>query len=123
MKVLKKCVYDPALITDEMVELGYQIVSQPGATKAFLSTLRSTVNFSGLKKKVLRSFNENFSSIKAQTLVIWGQQDRILPVSGATVAEQGISNAIVHIFDSCGHMPQIELPEEFNTIVGDFLLN
>lgn len=122
LKVLKECVYDPALITDEMVELGYQIVSQPGATKAFLSTLRSTVKFSGLKNEVLRSFTDNFSSIKAQTLIIWGQQDRILPVSGAIVAEQGISNATVHIFDSCGHMPQIELPEEFNTIVENFLL-
>jgi pimeloyl-ACP methyl ester carboxylesterase len=106
-----------------MVELGYQIVSQPGATKAFLATLRSAIKFTGLTKKVLRSFTDNFNSIKAPTLVIWGQQDRILPVSGANVAEKGISNTTVHIFDPCGHMPQIEHPEEFNTIVENFLLN
>ena len=123
MRILKECVYDPSLITDDMVELGYQIVSQPGATKAFLATLRSTIKFTGLTKKVLRSFTDNFNSIKAPTLVIWGQQDRILPVSGANVAEKGIPNTTVHIFDPCGHMPQIERPEEFNTIVENFLLN
>ncbi len=123
MKMLKECVYDPSLITDDMVELGYQIVSQPGATKAFLATLRSSVKFTGLRKEVLGSFTDNYNSIKAPTLVIWGKQDRVLPFSGMNVAEKGIPNTMVHIFDPCGHMPQIERPEEFNTIVENFLLN
>jgi 4,5:9,10-diseco-3-hydroxy-5,9,17-trioxoandrosta-1(10),2-diene-4-oate hydrolase len=123
MRILKECVYDPSLITDKMVDLGYDIVSQPGAKKAFLTTLRSTVKFSGFKKNVLQSFADNYNSIKAPTIVIWGQQDRILPVSGTVAAEQGIPNVTVHIFDQCGHMPQIERPLEFNKIVENFLLN
>ena len=118
---LKECVHDASLITDEMVEFGYQIMSQPGATKAFLATLRALVNMTGLKKQVLRSFTENHNSIKAPTLVVWGQQDRLLPVSGAKVAEKGIPNSTVHIFDPCGHMPHLERPEEFNTLVENFI--
>ncbi len=121
-RVLKECVYDPSLITEEMVALGYEIVSQPGATRAFLTTLRSGVKFAGLRKEVLQTFSDNYPSIQSPTLVIWGRQDRILPVSGAKVAEQGIPNATVKIFDPCGHVPQIERPDEFNAIVEEFLL-
>ncbi len=122
LRVLKECVYDPSLITEEMVEWFYEMVSQPGATRAFLTTLRSGVKFTGLRKEVLQTFTANYPSLKSPTLVIWGQQDRILPVSGAKVAGQGIPNATVQIFDSCGHMPQLERPDEFNAIVEEFLL-
>jgi len=32
-----------------------------------------------------------------------------------------IENSQLHILDRCGHLPQIEKPEEFNQLVLDFL--
>ena len=120
-RVLKECVYDSSLVTDDFAERGYQIASLPGAHKAFLTALRSSVRLGGITENVLNTFFDNLHKINAPVLVIWGQQDRILPVAHARAAEEKIPNTVIHIFDPCGHMPQIERPQEFNTLVLEFL--
>jgi pimeloyl-ACP methyl ester carboxylesterase len=119
--LLKACVHDPAVVTDELIELGYSLAVLPGAQNAFLSTVRSLGNFRGIRKDVLRSIVDNLGTITAPTLVFWGQQDRILPVAHAYIAEKRIPNARLHIFNPCGHLTQLERPEEFNSIVLEFL--
>lgn len=120
-RILQECVYDKSLITEDFIERGYQFALLPGTHKAFLTALRSAVNFGGLTDNVLSSFLDNLHTIQAPTLVIWGRQDRILPVAHAQVAEEKIPNAKIHIFDPCGHLPQIERPQEFNALVRKFL--
>jgi pimeloyl-ACP methyl ester carboxylesterase len=119
--LLKACVHDPAVVTDELIELAYSLAVLPGAQNAFLSTVRSLGNFRGIRKDVLRSIADNLSTITVPTLIFWGQQDRILPVAHAHVAENKIPDTQLHIFDPCGHCPQLERPEEFNSIVLKFL--
>jgi len=119
--LLKQLVHDPAVITDEMVELYYQLSSLPGAQKSFLSALRVGVNLFGQRTEFTRSLVDNLGNITCPTLIIWGRQDRILPVAHAQVAKDGTPNAELHIFDSCGHEPHFEHPEEFNKLVLEFL--
>jgi pimeloyl-ACP methyl ester carboxylesterase len=119
--LLKACVHDPAVVTDELIELAYSLAVLPGAQNAFLSTVRSLGNFRGIRKDFLRSIVDNLGTITAPTLVFWGQQDRILPVAHAYIAEKRIPNARLHIFNPCGHLTQLERPEEFNSIVLKFL--
>ena len=57
----------------------------------------------------------------AVSRVVWGQQDRILPVAHAQVAVAKIPGARLEIYDRCGHMPQLEYPDKFNRLVLDFL--
>ncbi len=45
--LLERCVYDPEMLTDEIVEYTYQHEIRPGAQKCFLSTLRAVSNFFG----------------------------------------------------------------------------
>jgi pimeloyl-ACP methyl ester carboxylesterase len=119
--LLKACVHDPAVVTDELIELAYSLAVLPGAQNAFLSTVRTLGNFRGIRKDVLRSIVDNLGTITAPTLVFWGQQDRILPVAHAYIAEKRIPNARLHIFNPCGHLTQLERPEEFNSLVLEFL--
>ena len=118
---LKECVHDPALVTEELVELGYSLAALPGAQKSFLSTVRAGCNFRGMREDALRSIVDNLATITAPTLIFWGQQDRILPVAHAHVAEERIPNVRLHIFDTCGHLTQLERSEEFNALVLEFL--
>lgn len=120
-QILKECVYDPALVTNELVEFYYQLDTLPGAQKSFLSMLRAGCNLHGLRDDVIRPILDNLATITAPTLIVWGQQDRILPVAHAHMAEKRIPNARLHIFDPCGHLPQLERAEEFNTLVLEFL--
>lgn len=118
---LKACLYDSALVTDELIDFGYSLASLPGAQDALLSTVRTLGNIRGMRKDVLRPIVDNLSAISVPTLIFWGQQDRILPVAHAQVAEDKIPDTQLQIFDPCGHFPQLECPEEFNSIALKFL--
>jgi len=50
--------------------------------------------------------------IRAKTLILWGDNDRVLSVSSAQVFRNGIEKSKVIILRDCGHMPMIERPEE-----------
>ncbi|HEY94418.1 MAG TPA: alpha/beta fold hydrolase [Dehalococcoidia bacterium] len=119
--LLKRCVYDPEVLTDEIIEYTYQHAIRPGAHKCFLSTLRWVSNVNGQRTKNVNSILNNLASLSSPTLILWGKQDRMIPVSHAYVAEKSIPNAELHILDPCGHSPQIERPEEFKDLVLNFL--
>lgn len=50
--------------------------------------------------------------IQAPTLIIWGDQDRVLNVSGAKVFHEGIKNSELLVQPGIGHMPLIESARE-----------
>ena len=56
------------------------------------------------------------------TLVIWGREDRIVPVSAAGVYHKAIAGSPLLVFEGCGHRPEIERAEEFIARVQSFLL-
>src|SRR5262249_25531773 len=58
--------------------------------------------------------------IDVPTLVISGEFDEATPDTVRPYAER-ISGARWEIFDGCSHTPQLEQPERFNTMVGEFL--
>ena len=55
---------------------------------------------------------ERLPLIQAPTLIIWGDQDRVLNVSGAEVFRQGIKNSELLVQPGIGHMPLIESARE-----------
>ncbi len=59
--------------------------------------------------------------IKAPTLVIWGAQDRVLPLPLGQAYQRGIPGARLQTLDGCGHLPPFEQPEGFARLVLDFL--
>jgi len=65
--------------------------------------------------------NGRLGEIKKPTLIIWGKQDGLLPVSDADVFNKGIAGSQLIIFDQCGHVPQFEKAAEFNKEVLKFL--
>ncbi len=71
----------------------------------------------------IRSIVDKLSTITVPTLILWGKQDPVLPVAHTQVAARAIPNNRLHIFDACGHHPQLEYPEKFNALVLEFLAN
>ena len=118
---LKQSVYDPTLISNEWVELYYQIATLPGAWEAVLALINANIDLSGVRTEVYNTIVDRLATITVPTLVFWGRQDRILPVAHAQVASKGLPSARIHIFDRCCHWPQVERSEEFNTLVLEFL--
>ena len=61
--------------------------------------------------------------VTAPTLVIWGRDDRFVPMDCGLRLLWGMPNAELHIFNRCGHWAQWEHAAKFNRMVLDFLAN
>jgi pimeloyl-ACP methyl ester carboxylesterase len=46
------------------------------------------------------------------TLIVWGDRDRVLDVSGAAVLAEVMEDARIDIMPGVGHLPMLESPEE-----------
>jgi 4,5:9,10-diseco-3-hydroxy-5,9,17-trioxoandrosta-1(10),2-diene-4-oate hydrolase len=118
---LRNCFHDPALVTKEMIETEYGLAGLPGAQEAYLTAVRTLGGLRGLHRDVVHPIADNLHTISAPTLIVWGRQDRILPLAHAHAAKERIPNARLQVLDSCGHLPQLECPEAFNALVSEFL--
>lgn len=55
------------------------------------------------------------------TQIVWGRQDRIVPLSAGEAYQQAIRGSSLTVVENCGHHPEIEKPGEFVNLVRDFL--
>ena len=58
---------------------------------------------------------------KVPTLVVWGGQDPIVPLSAGQVYHESIEGSKLAVLDGAGHRPEIERTEEFVVLVQEFL--
>lgn len=121
-KIVKHYTYNKEAITAEFIDSIYPVFIQPKVKTVSLKILQQQANLFGVHKKVLHYLLNNLKNITVPTLIIWGQEDNLLPISGAYTAMKYLPNAKLHIFDHCGHITQIEKNEEFNKLVMDFLI-
>jgi pimeloyl-ACP methyl ester carboxylesterase len=59
--------------------------------------------------------------ISAPTLLVWGEQDAMIPVANSDDYLKGIPNAKRVTFPGVGHLPHEEAPEQSIGAVADFL--
>ncbi|MEJ6001697.1 alpha/beta fold hydrolase [Paucibacter soli] len=61
--------------------------------------------------------------IKAPTLVLWGQLDRVVDVADATTLASGIAHSRKTVLPALGHVPMVEAPRELARLCREFLLD
>ena len=59
--------------------------------------------------------------VRLPTLIVWGREDAIVPLSAGEVYHQAIRGSRLVVLDECGHHPEIEHAERFVQLVEDFL--
>ncbi|MGH7966750.1 MAG: alpha/beta fold hydrolase, partial [Candidatus Binatia bacterium] len=55
------------------------------------------------------------------TLLIWGKQDKVVPLSAGEAYKKSIAGSELVVFDNCGHRPEVEKQAEFTERVQRFL--
>ena len=112
---LKLSVYDQALITEEVIDDRYSDISEnPEHISNFLKS-------SGSVGARLSNVQELVSSIKQDTLLVWGRDDRFVPLDNALNILWRLPSSQLHVFGECGHWPQYEKANEFTELVFSFL--
>ena len=56
-----------------------------------------------------------------KTLILWGRQDAVVPVSAAQVYHESLDGSKLVVLDDCGHHPEIEQTDRFVRLAKDFL--
>ena len=104
--VLKSIVFDPSEVSDDQV-LGYaKPLSSPEAHRALIDTALAIV------PPDLEKLTARFEELDVPTLVLWGRQDRVVPLwVGERLADK-LPDAKLQVLENCGHMPAEELPKE-----------
>ena len=73
------------------------------------------------KKVIAEDLSHLLGNVHVPTLVIWGNEDKILPVSTTKLFKKKITDCRVRIVWGAGHHPHIEKEEMFIQIVTEFL--
>jgi 3-oxoadipate enol-lactonase len=76
-----------------------------------------------MKKSVYMPIVQGLSSLANPVLVVWGEQDDLVPVSQTHILKDRVPHARVEIFENCKHDPMIVNPQRFNQLVLAFLQN
>lgn len=118
---LRASVENTAYITDALIENLYRVEVNPEHTKMLLKASRLGVTWTGQKKSIYDPMLQQMASIQNPTLVIWGQQDNIVPLSHGELAAKTMPNAHLVVIDQSNHVPMFEQPDMFNGLVLDFL--
>jgi pimeloyl-ACP methyl ester carboxylesterase len=64
---------------------------------------------------------DRLAEIEIPTLIVWGLDDRIVPVGAAFSYHRRIRGSRLEIFERTGHVPQLERPARFNALLDEFL--
>jgi pimeloyl-ACP methyl ester carboxylesterase len=86
--------------------------------QAFLRTLRSVVDHRG---QAVSALNRLHLTAQMPVLFIWGDSDRIIPVSHAYAAHEALPGSRLEVLPGIGHFPHVEAPWEVAEILEDFL--
>lgn len=109
---------DPATVTDDLIACRQAIYQAPGMLEAMPHILC-------LQEPEIRVRNnltdDEWRAIKAPTLVLWTDKDPTAAVEVGERITSLIPNAEFALMTGCGHWPQFEDPETFNTLHLRFL--
>jgi pimeloyl-ACP methyl ester carboxylesterase len=122
---LHSMVYDPALVTDELIEERWVLATDPPTLES-ARRMYGKAAF-GQMMAAMRASDApmpwaTMHKVAAPTLLTWGRDDRVSPLDMALIPMRTIPNAELHVFPNCGHWAMIEAKEAFESTVLSFLL-
>jgi pimeloyl-ACP methyl ester carboxylesterase len=111
---LRQVFHDPRLVTPERVAEYLQGAMRPGSFASVRSLGESLRGRASVVKEAL-------AHVTAPTLVVWGADDRWIPLVDADRFVAAIPGARKVVIPDCGHVPQEEKPERVAEALRGFL--
>lgn len=106
--------HDPRPLRPDVERL-VRLHSSPGDFDALLAAGRALIgSYTG-------TLFEDSAAVECPIWMVWGAEDGLVPVTHARAFERAHPAAEVHVFERCGHYPQIESPARFNRVLRRWL--
>jgi pimeloyl-ACP methyl ester carboxylesterase len=107
---------DPA-VGDLMVDEFRRIYHSAGARFAFLASARNIYLEAPFGK---HGFYPRLAELEPPAMFIWGTHDPLIPAGFSRHVAKWLPSAEQVTLESCGHVPQVERPEETNDLLMRF---
>lgn len=106
-------VRDGRVLDDEWIDYFWARRCRPGGREAAYACMRMLFS--------LADNNADPGRVRAPTLLVWGDEDRLIPLSHGRRLARAVAGARLDVVPASGHMPFIERPDEFLRTVLPFL--
>ena len=111
-KSIEPAFSDADALNDALVNRYFDMLRAPGVRGAILNRSNQTIYSDPVPR---------LKAIKAPTLLIWGEQDQMIPSTNAQSYAHVLSNSTTVIVPKLGHLLQEEQPDKGLTAVMQFL--
>ncbi len=105
--VLKEIVHDHSLLTPAVIERSTRNRRRPGIIKPILALRNALPSWE-------TEFATRLGSITHPTMIIWGEYDRVFPITVGEELHHAIAGSQFVRIPNAGHMPQWEQPDLVN---------
>lgn len=113
LKAFRDVVFDPKIVTEDLVNDFVNRMRLPNIKYRFMSYLLSIRDGPPLRGRISR--------IISPTLIVWGNNDKMIPFQYLHRQYEEIPESRLEIINDCGHISPIEKPVEFNKVILGFL--
>lgn len=114
-KMMNVFVYDASNLTDDLFKTRLDGMLQRQ------DHLENFVKSSTANPKQFPDVAHRLGEIDSAALIIWGRDDRFVPLDTGLRLLAGLKDAQLHVFSQCGHWAQWEHADRFNRLALDFL--
>jgi pimeloyl-ACP methyl ester carboxylesterase len=98
-RTLREAYGDPSKVTPELVRRYRRLALREGNRSAFVARARVAQ----------QDTSADIPKVRARTLILWGQEDRLIPVSDAARFAAAIPGAKLILYPGVGHVPMEEI--------------
>ena len=114
-KTLSQVFCDASVATPERFERYARYFRGKGIPYAMRATVKC------IDPDAYLHIGERYRDIKIPTLIIWGEEDRIVKLKHGLRLHEDLTNSRLNILEKCGHNPHEERPEETFAAMEAFL--
>ncbi len=117
---VSRALHDRGLRAPHIGEMWRAYSSLAGAENrhAFVRTLKAVIDPGG---QSVSANDRLYLAAGMPTLIIWGDQDPVIPVAHAVSAHESMPGSRLEIFEGVGHFPHVEEPVRFVEVIRDFM--
>ncbi|NDZ18815.1 2-hydroxy-6-oxo-6-phenylhexa-2,4-dienoate hydrolase [Variovorax sp. WS11] len=114
-RMMNVFVYDTSNLTEELFQARLDnMLSRRDHLENFVKSAEAN-------PKQFPDVSHRLGEIASPMLVVWGRDDRFVPLDIGLRLVTGLQKADLHVFSRCGHWAQWEHADKFNRMVLDFL--
>jgi pimeloyl-ACP methyl ester carboxylesterase len=113
--VMRSAFFDPEKISDESVEAYAESLGITGGHMSNIAVARQIL------PDDIDSITKSYSNLKIPCLIVWGDNDNIIPLEIGKKLNNAITNSKLCVVENCGHMPHEECPERVIKCIIHFL--